>query len=155
MSPTRSPVQYYSLLKWCFAFFILQAIIILAFFPFIWSVDVTYRVLMLFISIAISLLPGWHLYRQRSHLTFTYDDNGFTLKQGKKNETRRNWSEFSDISLVRTEQGDFSLRLHDDDSFEVPVSALKMNPFQFREEAAKFVEVGKRKSAKPQPSASA
>jgi len=145
MSPTYSPIQYYNLLKSCMIFFIIQAIIVILFFSEIWYSQIPLRLVMLSINIVISALFGWRLYKQRYHLVFSYDDNGFTLKQGNKEDTRHKWSEFSKVSLIRTEQGDFSVRLHNSDFFDLPTSKLKLNPFGFRSEAEKLVEASQKK----------
>lgn len=145
MSPTYSPIQYYDLLKSCMIFFIIQAVIVILFFSEIWYSEIPYRLLMLSINIAISAVFGWRLYKQRYHPVFSYDDRGFTLKQGNKEETGHKWSEFSKVSLIRTEHGDFSIRLHNSDFFDLPTSKLKLNPFDFRSEVTKLVEASQKK----------
>ena len=147
MNPTYAPIQYYSVLKSCMIFFIIQALVVIVFFQDIWYADIPYRFLMLFINIAISVFFGWRLYKQRYHLSFSYDDRGFTLKKGSKEEISRKWSEFSKVSLVRTEQGDFSIRLQNGDSFDLHVAKLKLNPYDFRTEATKLVEASQKKKS--------
>jgi hypothetical protein len=126
-------------------FFIIQAIIVILFFSEIWYSEIPYRLLMLSINIAVSAVFGWRLYKQRYHLILSYDDSGFTLKRGNKEEARHRWSEFSKVSLIRTEQGDFSVRLQNSDFFDIPTSKLKLNPFDFRSEATKLVEASQKK----------
>jgi len=127
-------------------FFIVQAIIVFLFFQEIWHSPIGYRLLMLLINITVSIVIGWRFYKQRYHLVFSYDDEGFMLRQGSKEETSRKWSEFSVVSLARTEYGDFSIRLQNGDSFDIPVSKLKINPFNFRSEVTKLVEAHQKKS---------
>jgi hypothetical protein len=122
------------------AFFIVQAIIVIFLFPEIWASAIFYRVLMLSINIAVSIFFGWRLYKQRYHMIFSYDEKGFTLKKGRKEEASHRWSEFLDVSIVRTEQGDFSIRLHNKEPFDLPISKLKLDPFNFRSEATKLVK---------------
>jgi hypothetical protein len=147
MSRTYAPVNVFNLLKACIIFFVVQALITIVFFQPIWYSELAYRFLLLLINIAISVFFGWRLYKQRYHLVFSYDDVGFTLKQGSKEEMHRTWGEFSKVSLVRTEQGDFSIKLENGDSFDLPVSKIKLDPYDFRTEATKLVETSqKRKS---------
>jgi hypothetical protein len=148
MGPVHSPIQYYSVLKSCVIFFMVQAIAVLLFFSYIWETPMAYRFLMLFINIAISAVLGWQLYKQRYHLVFSYDGKGFTLKQGYKEEIGHKWSEFSKVSLIRTEYGSFSVRLQrDSDHFDLPVSKLRLNPFDFRWEAMKLIEANRKKQS--------
>lgn len=147
MSPTYSAIRYYDMLKSCMIFFIIQAFIVFLFFPPVWDYPVYYRLLTLSMNIIISVFFGWHLYKQRYHIIFSYDDEGFILKKGKKEEISHKWSEFSKVSLIRTEHGDFSLRLHNSDFFDLPVSKLKLNPFEFRTEATRLMEANKRKKS--------
>jgi len=99
------------------------------------------RVQILIFNISTSLTLGWMLYKRKSHLTFTYDERDFTLKRGKTDVISHKWSDFSKVSLARTEHGEFFLRLHgDSDFFEIPVSKLKLDPFLFRDRARKLVE---------------
>jgi hypothetical protein len=129
-------------------FFVVQAIIVLLLFSNVWYSPVVYRLLMLFINIAISGIFGWRLYKQRYHLVFSYDEKGFTLKQGNREEISHNWSDFSKVSLISSEQGGFSIRLYDSDFFDLPTSKLKLDPFSFRLEATKLVEVSQKKKTR-------
>jgi hypothetical protein len=80
-------------------------------------------------------------------VVFSYDENGFKLRQGNKEEISHKWSEFSKASLVRTEQGDFTIRLENSSSFDIPASKLKLNPYDFRTEATNLVEASQKKKA--------
>ncbi len=137
MSRVASPVQYYNLFKSFMRFFIIQAIIVL-FTPII--IDLILRFLILGLNLVISAVLGWRLYKRMYHMTLAYDDRGFTLKKGKSEETSRRWKEFSQVSLIRTEYGDFSIRLHQNSEFfDLPASKLKLNPFDFRLEIMRLV----------------
>lgn len=146
MSHTYSPIQYYGVLKSCVIFFAVQAVVVLLFFSFIWQSPTSYRFLTLFINVAISVVLGWRLYKQRYHMTFSYYDAGFKLKEGYNKDISHNWSEFSRVSLIRTEYGSFSVRLHyDSDHFDLPVSKLRLNPFDFRWEVIRLLEASHNK----------
>jgi len=98
------------------------------------------RFLILGLNILISAVLGWRLYKQWFHMTLTYDNDGFTLRKGASEVTHRNWKDFSQVSLIRTEYGDFSVRLYQNaEFFDLPVSKLKLDPFQFRFEIIKLV----------------
>lgn len=79
-------------------------------------------------------------------MILTYDNMNFTLKKGKKEEVNYKWKEFSRLSLFRSEEGDFSVRLYkDSDFFDLPASKLKLNPFKFRSEVMQLVFPGRDK----------
>lgn len=144
MSQVRSPVQYYNLFKSFMIVFALQAIVVL-FTPI--SLGPIWRFLIVVLNMVISVVLGWRLYRRLYHMVFTFDSKGFTLRKGKREETSRQWNEFSKVSLVRTEYGDFSVRLYQNaDFFDLPASKLKLNPFDFRFEVMRLTssDEGKR-----------
>lgn len=141
MSQTYAPLQLYNLLKSCMIIFLIQAVVVL-FAPFI--LDPSVRLLILLLNLIISVLLGWHLYKRIYHMVFTYDDKGFTLKKGGKEETGHGWNEFSNVSLIRNEEGNCSVRLyHNAEFFDLPASKLKLNPFDFRFEAMRLVTQSK------------
>jgi len=123
--------------------FVLQAIVVLI-APFIGEPIV--RVSILVVNVIISVLLGWRLYKSLYHTVFTYDNEGFTLKKGRKDVNSCLWNEFSRVSLFRTESGELSVRLYrDSEHFDLPASKLKLNPFTFRHEVTKLVAVSKDK----------
>lgn len=145
MSRVHSPIQYYSLIKSFITVFVIQAIVFLL-APFIPTLsDTMLRLLILSANILISAILGWPLYKRIYHMVFIYDDKGFTLKKGKKEEDSHKWSEFSKVSLIRTEYGDFSIRLYrsEEDFFDIPASKLKLNPSDFRFKAMQWVSASK------------
>lgn len=139
----HSPIQLYSLFKSCAIVFVIQAVIILL--SPIPLVD-PWRFFVLGLNLAIAVVLGWRLYKYRYHMVFTYDDEGFTLKKGKGEEVKRKWKNFSQVSLFRTEYGELVVRLYFNEEFlDLPMSKLKLNPFDFRLEAMRLVSSSRRK----------
>jgi len=121
--------------------FVLQAVVVLI-APFF--SDQIVRVSILIVNVIISVLLGWRLYKSLYHTVFTYDNEGFTLKKGRKDVNSYKWNEFSKVSLFRTESGELSVRLYrDGEHFDLPASKLKLNPFTFRQEVTKLVSGSK------------
>jgi hypothetical protein len=123
--------------------FVLQAVVVLIapFFP-----DQIVRFSILVVNVIVSVLLGWRLYKSLYHMVFSYDNEGFTLKKGRKEVNSHKWSEFSKVSLFRTESGELSVRLyHDSEHFDLPASKLKLNPFTFRQEVMQLVSSSKGK----------
>jgi len=138
VSQTYAPLQLYNLLKSCMIVFVVQALAYIFLFPTI--TDLSLRLLILILNVLISGLLGWPLYRRRYHMILTYDNTSFTLKKGVKEEISHKWKEFSRLSLFRTEEGYFSVRLYkDSEFFDLPASKLKLNPFKFRSEVTQLV----------------
>ena len=143
MSHTYAPIQMYNLFKSVMIIFALQAVVVLIapFFP-----EQIVRLSILVVNVIISVLLGWRLYKALYHMIFTYDDEGFTLKKGRKEVNSYKWNEFTKVSLFRTESGELSVRLYrDSEHFDLPASKLKLNPFTFRHEVTKLVSVSKDK----------
>ena len=141
MSPTYAPIQMYNLFKSVMIIFVLQAVVVLIapFFP-----ELIVRFSILVVNVVISIVLGWRLYKALYHMVFTYDDEGFTLKKGRKEVNNYKWNEFSKVSLFRTESGELSVRLYrDSEYFDLPASKLKLNPFTFRQEVMKLVSFSK------------
>lgn len=96
------------------------------------------------VNVIISIILGWRLYKYRYHMIFSYDEKGFILKKGEGNEVKHNWNDFKKLSLFRSEYGELSVRLYrDSEFFDLPISKLKVNPFDFRFEVMQLVSVGK------------
>lgn len=147
MSPTYTPIQINSLLKSFVIFFIIQAAVVIVFLWGIFGFDISYRLLMLSINIGSSAFFGWQLYKKRYRLVFSYDEKGFMLKEGNKEEISHKWGEFSKVTLSRNERGDFIIKLENSDSFDIPASKLKLNPYDFRTEATKLVAASLKKKS--------
>ena len=110
--------------------FVIQALIVML-MPAGLTGPIWYQVLAL--NLAVAAVLGWYLYKQWYHIRFTYDDFGFQLKKGKGTPVSHNWSDFFQVSLARNEYGEFKVRLHgSSEPFEIPVSKLKLDPFEFR-----------------------
>jgi hypothetical protein len=119
--------------------FIIQAVLVL-FAPITLTAPIWYQILAL--NLIVSGVLGWFLYKQRYHTEFLYDENGFRLKKGSSPSLDHKWNEFHQVSLARDEYGSFRVRLHgSEEPFEIPVSKLKLDPFQFRLDVMDFVEM--------------
>lgn len=79
---------------------------------------------------------GWRLYRRKYHVSLSYDGAGFELQVGIR-RWKAAWTEFQRASLFHEGFGQFAVRLYRDASeyLEIPASALKIDPFEFRFEA--------------------
>jgi hypothetical protein len=89
----------------------------------------------------LALIMGWLYYKNKRHTIFSYDKDGFQIQVGKKQASGQ-WSEFSKVSLVHLGLGEFSVRLYRNEVnyIEIPASALKLNPQEFRFELIQLVE---------------
>jgi len=130
MEHRHSPVQPYFLFKSFVIMFLIQAVIVM-FMPMALTAPIWYQILA--VNLVVGIVFGWYLYRQWYHIEFSYDDAGFRLRKGKTAPIEHKWSEFAQVSLTRNDYGEFVVRLHrNDESFEIPASKLKLDPFQFR-----------------------
>jgi hypothetical protein len=137
MEQKRSPVQLYYLFKSFVMMFMIQALIVL-FTPLQITAPIWYQILA--VNLIVAGVLGWFLYKQRYHIELSYDDDGFQLKKGKGPSTSHKWNEFSQVSLARNEYGEFIVRMHrNGDRLEIPVSKLKLDPFQFRLQVMNYV----------------
>ena len=145
MEKTRSPIQIYYLFKSFIIMFVIQALIVM-FMPAGLTGPIWYQVLALNLTVAAVL--GWYLYKQWYHMEFSYSDSRFQLKKGKGTPASYEWSEFSQVSLARNEYGEFKVRLHGSgEPLEIPVSKLKLDPFEFRFHAMDLISREKSSSA--------
>lgn len=137
MEHRHSPVQAYSLFKSFVIVFMTQAVIVL-FTPATLTAQFWYQILALNFLVAIVL--GWYLYKYSYHMVLSYDNVGFQLRKGRSPPVTHKWSEFLRVSLVRGDYGEFMVRLHgSQERFEIPVSKLKLDPFQFRLQVMNYV----------------
>ncbi len=92
------------------------------------------------VNLIVSAVLAWRFYKYRAHVVFSYDSQRFHLDVGRQRISGE-WWQFSQVSLVHTGGGDFVVRLYKDDkpSLELPVSALRLNPQQFRFVVMDFV----------------
>ena len=130
MEHTRAPIQRYYLFKSFVIMLVIQAIVVM-FMPMALTTPIRYQILAL--NLGVGVVLGWLLYKQWYHIQFSYGQAGFQLKKGKNPPVSHSWSEFSKVSLARSEYGDFTIRLYADSApVEIPASKLRLDPFQFR-----------------------
>lgn len=93
------------------------------------------------VNLSLSVGLGFWFYRQRHHLHFSYNNERFDLWVGKFQIERR-WKEFSSVSLYHRGNEEFVVRLYEkeDEFVEIPVSALKIRPNEFRHEVMGLVK---------------
>ena len=138
MQEKRSPIQPYYLFKSFVIMFMIQAVMVM-FMPLQLTASIWYQILALNVGVAAVL--GWLLYKQWYHVEFSYDDEGLQLRKGKNPSINRKWNEFSKVSLMRNEYGEFKVGLYaNGDRFEIPVSRLKIEPFRFRLQVMDLVQ---------------
>jgi len=127
---TSAPIQLYYLFKSFVILFLIQGVIVLL-TPMALIGPIWYQILV--VNLVVAVILGWYLYKQWYHISFSYDSSGFRLAKGKSSPTSHNWSDFSQVSLARNDYGEFNVRLYGDGQmFEIPVSKLRMDPFEFR-----------------------
>jgi len=95
---------------------------------------------LLLANLVLSAILGWFLYRYYIRIVFLYDDEGFELHKGQR-IIGGEWGEFSTVSLVHVGGGNFVVRLYRDEEefLDLPTSALRLDPSQFRFEVMKFM----------------
>jgi len=97
-----------------------------------------------FINLIFSAVFGWWWYKRRYHTVLSYDEQGFELTIGRRT-LKEEWKEFYQASLLHLGGGQFAVRLYkdEDEVVEIPVSALRLNPQEFRFQAMALVKGGK------------
>lgn len=85
------------------------------------------------VNIILAVGFGYWYYRQRYHTVLIYNHEKFELLLGKR-RIERKWTGFKTVSLFHQGHGEFTIRLYEADTtyLEIPVSALKLNPQEFR-----------------------
>lgn len=141
----HSPIQLYNLSKSIIIVFAIQAVIV-----FLSPREILtdpWRFLILALNVIVAIALGWRLYKHRYHMVFTYDNEVFVLKKGRGEEMKHKWTDFSRVSVYRTEYGELAVRLYfNEEFFDLPASKLKLSPFDFRKEVMKLIhatEAGK------------
>jgi hypothetical protein len=130
MEEKRSPIQLYYLFKAFVLMFMIQAVMVLL-MPSGLVAPIWYQIFA--VNVLVATVLGWYLYKQWYHIEFFWNDFGFKLKKGKNPPVSHQWSEFSRVSLTRSEYNEFKVKVYSNgDSFEIPVSKLKLDPFRFR-----------------------
>jgi hypothetical protein len=93
-------------------------------------------------NIFLSIVLSFFYYKNRYHILFSYDENGFMMKTGM-NENKALWSEFDAVSLVHVGYGDLIVRVyHEQDFFDIPASALKLDASSLRFEIMEYLKKG-------------
>jgi len=130
MEEKRSPIQIYNLFKSFVLMFMIQAVIVM-FTPQQIVAPIWYQILT--VNFVVAGVLGWYLYKQWYHIVFSYNDAGFRLQKGKNPTVDHKWKEFSRVSLARSEYGEYAVKLYSNgEATEIPVSKLRLEPFQFR-----------------------
>jgi len=92
------------------------------------------------VNLVLSAGLGWWYYRYRYHTVFSYDEDGFDLRVGRRHTACR-WEEFSTVSLYHRGYGEFAVRVYRGDEYvEIPASALRLDPQAFRFEVMELVD---------------
>ncbi|NIM92425.1 MAG: hypothetical protein GTO18_01755 [Anaerolineales bacterium] len=137
---THAPIQLNSLAKTVvFIFFALNILWGVTNYIFLrgiylhWSIPA--------INSMLALILGGLFYRNYRHTIFSYDQEGFQMQVGK-NQVSAQWRDFSTVSLFHRGFGEFTIRLYQnsEDFFEIPASALKLDPREFRFEVIQLVK---------------
>lgn len=137
---TLAPLQLNTLAKIViFIFFTL--IILWGVINYIFLKEIYLHWIILVINGVLALTLGWKFYKNNRHTILSYDHEGFQMQVGR-NQVSGRWSDFSIVSLVHLGFGEFTVRLYknEDDFLEIPASALKLNPHEFRFELIQLVE---------------
>jgi hypothetical protein len=70
------------------------------------------------------------------HQTLEYDNDGYSLTKGRKEEQRHQWSEFKETSIVRDNYGRNKVRVYkerDGEHFDIDSKACGVDPFALRD----------------------
>jgi len=130
MEQKHSPIQLYNLFKSFVAMFMIQAVMVLI-MPSGLVAPIWYQIFA--VNLIVAGVLGWYLYKQWYHIVFSYDAAGFKLRKGKNPPVGHQWSEFSKVSLARSEYNEFKVKLYSNgDAVEIPTSKLKLDSFKFR-----------------------
>jgi len=136
---TYSRFQLYQFLKAFFVMFI-GLTVLLAITTAIFHSTISGIQILLALNIIVSLTAGYIYYRNRYALSFSYDGQGFVLKEGKE-EREAAWSRFDAVSLYHTGYGDLNVRVYQGTDFlDIPASALKIDASDLRFEVMEFIK---------------
>lgn len=141
-----SPVRLFDIFK-LFVMIMAVQIGIIVFMP-LWLFEIVRKhfPLVVILPILPSILIAYYIYMKTRHIEFSYDSKSFSIKRGKLTSTHE-WNKFTKVLLVNTDGG-FLIRLYltEEETFDIPVSKLKLNPFTFRLKVLKLVEESKKTS---------
>ncbi|MEM2280828.1 MAG: hypothetical protein QXZ68_02415 [Candidatus Bathyarchaeia archaeon] len=83
--------------------------------------------LSMLIAVAISLVIGYRLYKNRYHMKLSIDGKGFQLWEGKSVK-KGSWSDFSDVAIYVTPKRETCLRLYSKNgSVDLPLSRVGLS----------------------------
>lgn len=142
---TTGPLQLTNLMK-AFSLFFFATTLLWAAGNYLAIRDVLICWPVFIFNVLASALGGWLLYKRRYHVILSYDEERFELSVGGEKVVHK-WGEFVRVSLFHRGYGDFAVRLYGPAGgfAEIPVSALKLNPQEFRFAAMEWVESRRRK----------
>jgi hypothetical protein len=130
MEQERSPIQLYNLFKSFVLMFMIQAVMVLI-MPSGLVAPIWYQIFT--VNLIVAGVLGWYLYKQWYHMVFSFDSVGFKLRKGKNPPVAHQWSEFSKVSVARSEYDEFKVKLYSNgDAVDIPASKLKLDAFKFR-----------------------
>jgi hypothetical protein len=103
--------------------------------------EVLFHWSLLVINGALALVMGGLFYKNNLHTILSYDQDSFQMQIGK-DQASNQWSDFSTVSLFHKGLGEYAVRLYwnEKDFFEIPASALKLDPHEFRFEVIQLVK---------------
>ena len=87
----------------------------------------TNMLLSLLIMLAFSIIVGYPIYKRRYHTVFSLNSRGFKLWKGG-NLVEGRWSEYTDVSIHITPQGETHIRLYSKEgTFDIPLSKVGLS----------------------------
>ncbi len=138
---TFAPLQVMNLVKSCAILFFLSSI---AWFTtsFVVFGDIRISWLIFIANVVVGLGVGWWWYRRHYHTVFGYDDQSFELQRGGGQRIRRDWQDFSHVSLVHEGYGKLLVRIYEADGkyTDIPASDLKLPASDLRFEVMDLVK---------------
>ena len=142
---TFSPIRYYWLSLSILIVFSILSFLLLFVLPYQIVFDKIYLIAFIALIFVLSIPIGRWLYKQRFHCLFSYDDESFLFKEGGKNPLEGRWNDFSFVSLVKINR-ELGLRLYrnPEEFVDLPVSRVKLNPYEFRLKVMELISRGKR-----------
>ena len=88
------------------------------------------------VPVALGSLLAAYIYLFRVHQTLEYDDNGYSMTKGRKEEQKHSWSELRECSVIRDSSGRHKVRVYierDGQHFDIDSQACGIDPFTLRD----------------------
>jgi hypothetical protein len=85
---------------------------------------------------ALGGLLAVYIYFFRVHQTLEYDDIGYSMSRGRKEEQKESWSALKECSVIRDSYGRHKVRVYierDGQRFDIDSKACGVDPFAFRD----------------------